>query len=270
MAVARDHLGRGVLAPQAERVHHPLLDRGAERGVGPHGPGELADRGALDRAAQPLQVAVGLEGEAGQAQPEGGRLGVDAVGAADAERVAVLEGAPHQGVAVGRRTSKQDDPGLLDLERERGVEHIGGGQAVVDPAPLGPDLRRDHVDEGGDVVVGGPLPLLDRLDRERGARAAGLGRLGRHDPLGCERVGHRQLDRQPAVHLAMRRPDAADLLSRIAPDHLSTPESPDAMPKCGKPRHPRTRSGRAANPSAPGREAEDALGSDSPRSHFSC
>ena len=44
--------------------------------------------------AEPAQVAVGLEGEAGQPQAEGRRLGVDAVGAPDAEGVAVLERPP--------------------------------------------------------------------------------------------------------------------------------------------------------------------------------
>ena len=53
--------------------------------------GELADRRLLEGRAQPLDVAVRLERKAGQSQAEGGRLGVDAVSAADAERVAVLE-----------------------------------------------------------------------------------------------------------------------------------------------------------------------------------
>ena len=60
-------------------------------------------------------VAVGLEGEAGQPQAEGGRLGVDAVGAADAERVAVLQRPRDQGVAVGARPGDDDLAGLLQL-----------------------------------------------------------------------------------------------------------------------------------------------------------
>ena len=42
----------------------------------------------------------------------------------------------------------------------------------MQPAALLADRLRDDVDEGGDVVAGRPLALLDRLDRERGALAA--------------------------------------------------------------------------------------------------
>ena len=85
-------------------------------------------------------------------------------------------------VAKGGRARDQDRPGLAQLQRERGVEHVGGGQPVVDPAALVADRRGDDVDERGDVVVGDPLALLDRLDGERGALAAGRGRLGRAPP----------------------------------------------------------------------------------------
>ena len=60
---------------------------GRHRGVGADGAGELADRDLLEGSLEALQVAVGLEREAGQAQAEGGRLGVDAVGPPDAERL---------------------------------------------------------------------------------------------------------------------------------------------------------------------------------------
>ena len=43
----------------------------------------------------------------------------------------------------------------------------------MDPAAVLADRGGDDVDEGGDVVVGDLLALLDRLDRERGVLAAG-------------------------------------------------------------------------------------------------
>ena len=100
VAVARHDLRGDVLAAQAESLHHPRLDRGRDRGVGADRAGELADRELLEGGGEPRQVAVGLEGEAGEAQSEGGRLGVDAVGAADAERVALLQRPLDQRVAV--------------------------------------------------------------------------------------------------------------------------------------------------------------------------
>ena len=125
MAVARHDLGGHVLTAEPEPLHHPRLDRRRNRGVGADRAGELAEGELLEGVAEPRQVAVGLEGEAGQLQPEGRRLGVDAVGAADAEGVAIVEGAPHQGVAVGGRAVQQDQPGLGDLQPERGVEDVG-------------------------------------------------------------------------------------------------------------------------------------------------
>ena len=40
----------------------------------------------------------------------------------------------------------------------------------MDPAPVLADRGGDDVDEGGDVVVGDLLALVDRLDREGGVR----------------------------------------------------------------------------------------------------
>ena len=179
MAVARDDLGGDVLAPQPEPLHHPRLDRGRDRGVGADRAGELAEGELLEGVGEAVEVAVGLEGEAGEAQAEGGRLGVDAVGAPDAERVAVLQRPLDQRVAVGARAGEDDLAGLAQLQRERRVEHVGGGQAVVDPAAVLADRGGDDVDEGGDVVVGDPLPLVDRLDREGGVGSRRLGGLAR-------------------------------------------------------------------------------------------
>ena len=204
VAVARDHLGRDVLALQPEPLHHPRLDRGRHRGVGADRAGELAEGELLEGIAEAGEVAVGLEGEAGEAQAEGRRLGVDAVGAADAERVAVLQRPLDQRVAVGAGAGQHDLAGLAQLQRQRRVEHVGGGQPVVDPAPVLADRGGDDVDEGGDVVVGHLLALVDRLDREGRVRPRRLGRLARDDPLLGPGLGRRQLDLEPALELALR------------------------------------------------------------------
>ena len=118
------------------------------------------------------------------------------------------------------RPATIDLPGLAQLDRQGGVEHVRGGEPVVEPAPLLADRLRDHVDEGRDVVAGGPLALLDRLDRERGALAAGLRGLLRDRALRGPGVGRGQLDLQPGVHAALLGPDGADLLAGVAGDHV--------------------------------------------------
>ncbi len=144
---------------------------------------------------------------------------MDAVGAADAERVALLEGPLDQGVAVGAGGGEDDLAGLAQLQRQRRVEHVGGGEAVVDPAPVLADGGGDDVDEGSDVVVGDPLALFHRLDREGGPlprRRSGL--VGDGALLGPG-LGCRQLDLEPALHLPLRGPDCPDLRAGIAGDH---------------------------------------------------
>ena len=78
----------------------------------PTAPESLPTATCSNARSQALEVAVGLEGEAGEPQAEGGRLGVDAVGASDAERVAVLERALDQRVAVGARAAERGRAGL--------------------------------------------------------------------------------------------------------------------------------------------------------------
>ena len=220
MAVARDDLGGDLLGPQPEPVHDCSLDARRGRGVGADGAGELADRSLREGFAQAGQVAVRLEREAGEAEPEAGRLGVDAVGTPDAERLGVLSRLRNERVAIAARARGQDRPGLDQLQRQRRIEHVGGGEPVVDPPSVLADRVGDHVDERGDVVIGRPLPLLDGRDRERRPLAASRRRRRRDPSLGRPGVGRSELDLEPAVHTPLVAPDGADLLSRVAGDQL--------------------------------------------------
>ncbi len=215
MAIARDHLRRHVLALQPQPLHHPRLDRGGHRGVGADRAGELAEGELLEGVFEPRQVAVGLKGEAGEAQAEGRRLGVDAVGAADAEGVAVLQRLLDQGVAIGAGACQHHLACFAQLQRQGRVEHVGGGQPVVDPAAVLADRSGDDVDEGGDIVVGHLLALVDGLDRERRVCSRRLRRLARHGALLGPGLRRRQLDLKPALELALRGPSSRSLAACI-------------------------------------------------------
>src|SRR5215212_1018780 len=89
----------------------------------------------------------------------------------------------------------------------------------MDPSPILADRGSDDVDERGDVVIGGLLPLLDRVDRERRA----LADAGRVDAGmdACQHVHDRELDLEPVVELALLRPHRAHLRARVPIDHTS-------------------------------------------------
>ena len=89
---------------------------------------------------------------------------MDAVRPTDAERVGELPRPADQRIPVRPRSSRDDLPSLPQLQGERGVEDVRGGQSIVEPATLIPDRVRDDVNEGRDVVAGGPLALLHGLD----------------------------------------------------------------------------------------------------------
>ena len=155
--------------------------------------------------------------------PPGVGLGVDAVRPAGPQR----PGVP-QRVVPERRDQPgglggQDVGGLGELDRERGVEQVGGGHAVVHPGRGRPRLGvvRPGGQEGDHVVIG------DRLDR--GYRLGG-GRLGRTDGFHAHRrhrarPGLRLQDEHlhPAPQLVLVRlaPDPPHLGQRVPLDHAS-------------------------------------------------
>ena len=94
VAVARDDLGRDRLGRQAQlRRRHSASTRGSTLAKVPTAPEMRAGRDLLARRDQPLAGAGELGIGVGELEAEGGRLGMDAVAAADGRRQLVLEGA---------------------------------------------------------------------------------------------------------------------------------------------------------------------------------
>jgi len=91
-----------------------------------------------------------------------------------------------------------ESPG--ELEGEGGVDDVGRREPVVDPRPLGlADAGLHHVDEGGHVVLGYALALLDRGDVEAGPLPHEPGGLGRYDPEPGPRLHGQDLDLEPGA-----------------------------------------------------------------------
>ena len=103
VTVALEDLRRARRRLEAEPLAGDPLDLGLGGRVRADGARELADAHALDRAHEPLPVAVERERPAGELEPERRRLGVDAVRAAHAERLPVLLGAGDDGARTRGR-----------------------------------------------------------------------------------------------------------------------------------------------------------------------
>ena len=140
---------------------------------------------------------------------------MDAVGAAHAQRVRVL--ARPLGEHGGQLAGAGDDhlAGAAELEGERRVEHVGRGEAEVDPATRRARRGAENVDEGGHVMVRDRLALLHRLDREGGS-ADGL-EVVVGGPL--ERLRRCHLHVAPGGHPGLVGPDGPQLRSCVASDH---------------------------------------------------
>ena len=135
----------------------------------PTGPGDGAGGDLGARRHQPRAVADELGVVAGQLQAEGGRLGVDAVAAADGERVLVLERALLQRRQHQVDVLEQQVGGPRQLHRERGVEDVRRGHALVQEARLRADDLGELGREGDHVVLGLALDLVDLLDLPSGS-----------------------------------------------------------------------------------------------------
>ena len=221
VSVALDDLRRRRRRLQPEALARDPLDLGVDRRVLADGAGELADAHAFERARDARARAVELERPDRELQPERRRLGVDAVRAADAERQPVLLRARDDRRERAVEAVEQQRSGLLDLERERGVDDVRRGEAVVEPAAGRPELLGDGVDEGGRVVVQARFELGDALRVTEPSRAR---RISRND-VGRDRADLGptfecgELDLEPARQLSLVRPDACHGRSRVAGDH---------------------------------------------------
>ena len=116
-----------------------------------------------------------------QLEAERHRLGVDAVGAADHRRPAMLERALADGDGQRVQIGEDDVAGLAHLQRLRGVDDVRRGHPEVQPARRRPDLLGDRGGEGDDVVLRGPFDVLDARDVEIAALADVARRVARHE-----------------------------------------------------------------------------------------
>ena len=161
--VARQHLRRGRLRTEPQPLAREALQFRIGRSVGADRTGELAHPHPFECLAEALASALELECPARELQPERCRLGVDAVGAPDANRVAVLKRPRDHRLKRPLDPVDEQRPGFLHLQRQAGVDHVGRGQPVVEPAAFRAKRLRDRVHERCGVVVKRRLELRHAL-----------------------------------------------------------------------------------------------------------
>ena len=215
-------------------------------------PTRMVSAGALDARAVPLQLRV----PQGQLQPEGHGLGVDAVGAPDHGRVLELVGAVAQDREQGVHVLEDQVAGLAHEHGQRGVHHVRRGQAVVQPAALGPHALRHVRDEGDDVVLDLLLDGVDPGDVEAGLLLDGGQGLRGDDAALGQHLGGGDLHLEPGGEPVLVGPDPGHLRPGVARDHAarSLPPGPALTGRAGTRNvrvenaddvHRRQRSGRA-------------------------
>ena len=194
-----------------------------------------------------------------QLEPEGHRLGVNTVRAADHHGVLVLERPLLDGVGQPLQVLHEKLGRLDHQERQRRVDDVVAGQAQVDVPGVRPDVLGDVGDEGDHVVLDRRLDLAHARDLVTRLRPDTGGRLLRDQPPVGERVAHRQLDVEPSLELVLVVPDAGHLGARITGNHpgpLIMPRTrkkgPPGRPGAGRAPSVRSARTRGARPSGPG------------------
>src|SRR5262249_58376312 len=143
---------------------------------------DLPDAHLFPRLGEAADLAANFSVPVGELETESRRFGVYSVGAADADGVTELLGAGAENMVQRLEASGDRSGSLLDLEGLRGIDHVVGGEAVVEP-PGGLGLAGcrhlfgDRSGEGDDVVLHVALDFLDAAGVEGGVLLQSLGRL---------------------------------------------------------------------------------------------
>ena len=158
----------------------------------------------------------------GDFQAEGDGLGVHAVGAADLRSGAKFLGAGDQSVAKFHERGFDKARGFADLQGLRGVDHVVGGHAVVEPAGGGgiADGFADSHGESDDVMLHARFEFVDTRDVNFGVGANfGGGFFGDFASF-RERFRGGQLNFEPLGEFVGVAPDGAHLFAGVAWNQL--------------------------------------------------
>jgi len=218
---------------------------------GPHGRPSLVERngphfnftrsGPLALCAVARTPAVGVDVECVRAIPEAASITRQYFSAREQASLASLDMPPESAVfqqafydawtrkeafikALQHQDQLQDaftKNGIrgFQLQSLSGIDHIGGGQAVVQPPRCRPHALSDVGGKRNDIMARIQLDLANAVDIEFRLGAQLNGSLFGNNAMLGQYIRGRQLHLQPGAKLALVRPDLAHLRAGIARDH---------------------------------------------------
>ena len=221
MAVTRDDLGRDRFRLEPHLGADILLHVGIDIGKGADRAGDGAGGNVITGGGQTDPVALHLGIERCQLEPEGDRLGMDAVGTADADRVLVLHGPHFKRFQDHVQVGQQFIGSLGQLHRQAGIQNVRGGHALVDEARLGADVFGNRGQERDHIVLYLGLDDIDTGDIE-----ITLGTDDRHDVLRDDTqlslgLAGQRLDLQPDLKPVFCSPYLGHFRAGIAFYHVT-------------------------------------------------
>ena len=185
--------------------------------------GQFADGDARLEGLEPFKCAAELVVHQGHLEAEGGRLGVDAVAAADHRSVHVLARLGSDDLPETLDVGDENLERLVHLHRECRVDDVAAGQAKVQPAAgRFADVFRDVGGEGDDVVVQRLFEFAAAFDGEGGVVLHLLEVFFGDESLVAKCLGREQFDVQPDFEFSLFRPNVPHLGTGITSYHART------------------------------------------------
>ncbi len=209
VAVARDHLRRDRFDGEPHLGRHMRLDARVDVRERPDRARDRAGRDLLAGRSEPLLRAGKLRVGLRELEPEGHRLGMDGMRAADGRRHLVLEGAALERLEQLLNVGDQNIGGARELHVEARVEDVGRRHPLMHEARLRPDDFGQMRKERDHVVLGLALDLVDARDiegRTFGLRPDGVRGLLRDDAELRHRIGGVRLDLEPDAETRLGGP----------------------------------------------------------------
>ena len=136
VAVALEDLRRARRRLEPETLARDPLDLRVVAAYLPTAPDSLPTRRPVSACSSRARSRSRAERPAGELEAERRRLRMDAMGASDAERLAVLLGAGDDRAERPVDPVEHERPRLLHRQRERGVEDVRGREAEMEPPPV--------------------------------------------------------------------------------------------------------------------------------------